>query len=110
MRGLAFGMGLVALSLVFLQWNDLSGYLFHHLLYLDNKAVYFKILILVVFLFVLLHVQIMNSDLPAEFYSISGGGGVLGLCLMTMSVNGLSIYLSIELVSIGSYLMGIFGK
>lgn len=109
LRGLAFGTGLVALSLVFLQWNDLNGYLFHHLLYLDNKAVYFKILILVVFLFVLLHVQIMNSDLPAEFYSILVAV-VLGLCLMTMSVNGLSIYLSIELVSIGSYLMASLGS
>ncbi len=109
LRGLAFGMGLVALSLVFLQWNDLNGYLFHHLLYLDNKAVYFKILILVAFLFVLIHVQIMGSDLPAEFYSILVAV-VLGLCLMTMSVNGLSIYLSIELVSIGSYLMASLGR
>lgn len=109
LRSLAFGMGLVALSLVFLQWNDLNGYLFHHLLYLDNKAVYFKILILVAFLFVLIHVQIMGSDLPAEFYSILVAV-VLGLCLMTMSVNGLSIYLSIELVSIGSYLMASLGR
>ncbi|MEI7584996.1 NADH-quinone oxidoreductase subunit N [Runella sp.] len=109
LRGLAFGMGLVALSLVFLQWNDLNGYLFHHLLYLDNKAVYFKILILVTFLFVLLHVQIIRPDLPAEFYSILMAV-VLGLCLMTMSVNGLSIYLSIELVSIGSYLMATLGR
>ncbi len=109
LRGLAFGMGLVALSLVFLQWNDLNGYLFHHLLYLDNKAVYSKILILVAFLFVLIHVQIMGSDLPAEFYSILVAV-VLGLCLMTMSVNGLSIYLSIELVSIGSYLMASLGR
>jgi NADH-quinone oxidoreductase subunit N len=109
LRGLAFGTGLIALSLVFLQWNDLNGYLFHHLLYLDNKAVYFKILILVAFLFVLLHVQIMNSDLPAEFYSILVAV-VLGLCLMTLSVNGLSIYLSIELVSIGSYLMATLGR
>lgn len=109
LRGFAFGIGLVALSLVFLQWNDLSGYLFHHLLYLDNKAVYFKILILVAFLFILLHAQIARSDLPAEFYAILMAV-VLGLCLMTMSVNGLSIYLSIELVSIGSYLMASLGR
>jgi NADH-quinone oxidoreductase subunit N len=109
LRGLAFATGLVALSLVFLQWNDLNGYLFHHLLYLDNKAVYFKILILIAFLLVLLHVQIMRPELPAEFYSILVAVG-LGLCLMTMSVNGLSIYLSIELVSIGSYLMATLGR
>jgi NADH-quinone oxidoreductase subunit N len=110
LRGLAFGMGLVALSLVFLQWNDLSGYLFHHLLYLDNKAVYFKILALFAFLFVLLHVQITRTDLPAELYSILVTAVVLGLCLMAMAVNGLSIYLSIELVSIGSYLMASLGR
>lgn len=109
LRGLAFGMGLVALSLVFLQWNDLNGYLFHHLLYLDNKAVYFKILALFAFLFVLLHVQITRTDLPAELYSILVAV-VLGLCLMSMAVNGLSIYLSIELVSIGSYLMATLGR
>lgn len=108
LRGLTFGMGLVALSLVFLQWNDLSGYLFHHLLYLDNKAVYFKILVLFAFLFVLLHIQITRTDLPTELYSILVAV-VLGLCLMAMAVNGLSIYLSIELVSIGSYLMATLG-
>ncbi len=109
LRGLTFGMGLVALSLVFLQSNDPNGYLFHHLLYLDNKAVYFKILILLALLFVLLHVQITRPALPAEFYAILIAV-VLGLCLMTMSVNGLSIYLSIELVSIGSYLMATLGS
>lgn len=109
LRGLAFGMGLVALSLVFFQWNDPSGYLFHHLLYLDNKAIYFKTLVLLVLLLVLIHIQITRPALPAEFYSILIAV-VLGLCLMTMSVNGLSIYLSIELVSIGSYLMATLGS
>lgn len=108
LRGLTFGMGLVALSLVFLQWNDPHGYLFHHLLYLDQKAIYFKVLILFAFLFVLLHVQITRPALPAEFYSILMAV-TLGLCLMTMAVKGLSIYLSIELVSIGSYLMATLG-
>jgi NADH-quinone oxidoreductase subunit N len=109
LRALTFVMGIGALSLVVLQWNDPSGYLFHHLLYLDNKAVFFKILIIGVALFVLLHIQAVRSDLPPEFYPILMAV-TLGLCLMTMSVNGLSIYLSIELVSIGSYLMATLGS
>ena len=109
LRGLALGAGLVALSLVFLQWNDPSGYLFHRMLYLDNKAVYFKLLALFAFFIVLIHVQITRTSLPAEFYSVLTAI-LLGLFLMTMSVNGLSIYLSIELVSIGSYFLAALGN
>lgn len=99
----------VAFGLVFLQWNDLGGYLFHHLIYLDHKAVFFKLLILTATLLVLLHIRFLRTELPAEFYSLLLAV-VLGLFLMTMAVNGLSMYLSIELVSIGSYLMAALGK
>ncbi|MFN8344748.1 MAG: NADH-quinone oxidoreductase subunit N [Spirosomataceae bacterium] len=109
LRSLAFGSGLVALSLVFFQWNDPSGYLFHRLLYLDNKAVYFKLLILSAFFVVLMHVHLARTSVPAEFYSVLTAI-LLGLFLMTMSVNGLSIYLSIELVSIGSYFLATLGN
>lgn len=105
----AFGLSLVGLVLVILQWNAPEGYLFHHLLYLDKKAVFFKGLILVATLVVLLHIRVTHSQLPTEFYSILLAV-VLGLCFMTMSVNGLSVYLSIELVSIGSYLLASIGK
>ncbi|MEZ4900663.1 MAG: NADH-quinone oxidoreductase subunit N [Spirosomataceae bacterium] len=109
LRGLTFLMGLVMLILLLLQWNDPNGYLFHHLMYLDHKALFFKILILLIFLAVLIHVQINNVPLPVEFYSILVTV-VLGLCLMTMAVNGLSIYLSVELVSVGSYLVASLGN
>ncbi len=109
LRGLTFGFLVLALGLVFLQWNDPSGYLFHHLLYLDHKAVFFKIIIAIATLLVLIHIQICRTDLPAEFYSILSAV-VLGLFLMTMATNGLSIYLSIELVSIGSYLLATLGS
>ncbi|WP_428655134.1 NADH-quinone oxidoreductase subunit N [Runella sp.] len=104
LRGLTAVLLVVAFVFVFLQWNDLGGYLFHHLIYLDHKAVFFKIIILSATLLVLLHIQLMRSELPAEFYSILLAI-VLGLFLMTMATNGLSMYLSIELVSIGSYLI-----
>ncbi|AEI48702.1 NADH-quinone oxidoreductase subunit N [Runella slithyformis] len=109
LRALTVILLTVAFGLVFLQWNDLGGYLFHHLIYLDHKAGFFKLLILTATLLVLLHVQLMRTDLPAEFYSLLLAV-VLGLFLMTMAVNGLSMYLSIELVSIGSYLMATLGK
>ncbi|MDF7816287.1 NADH-quinone oxidoreductase subunit N [Runella sp. MFBS21] len=109
LRVLTFGFGLVALVLVFQQWNATNGYLFHHLLYLDNKAVFFKFVIITALLLVLIHIHISKTYLPAEFYSIVLAI-TLGLCLMTMSVNGLSVYLSLELVSIGSYLIAAFGS
>jgi NADH-quinone oxidoreductase subunit N len=97
------------LGLVLLQQNAPAGHLFHQLLYLDAKALFFKVLILGATLLVLLHVQLTSSTLPSEFYSLLVAVA-LGLCLMTMATNGLSIYLSIELVSIGSYLLAAFGQ
>ncbi|AYQ35282.1 NADH-quinone oxidoreductase subunit N [Runella sp. SP2] len=105
----AFGLSLAGLLLVILQWNAPEGYLFHHLLYLDTKAVFFKGLILITTLFVLLHIRVTHAQLPPEFYAILLAI-VLGLCFMTMAVNGLSLYLSIELVSIGSYLLASMGR
>lgn len=109
LRWLSFGFLAVAIGLVLLQQNAPSGYLFHHLLYLDAKAVFFKVFVLGAALLVLVHVQLARPSLPAEFYSILLAVS-LGLCLMTMATNGLSIYLSIELVSIGSYLLAAFGQ
>lgn len=105
----AFGLSLAGLLLVILQWNAPEGYLFHHLLYLDTKAVFFKGLVLITTLFVLLHIRVTHAQLPPEFYALLLAI-VLGLCFMTMAVNGLSLYLSIELVSIGSYLLASLGK
>ena len=109
LRALLFGFGLLALALLFQQWNDGSGHLFHRLLFLDNKAVFFKIIITVALLFTLAQVQVAHVQLIAEFYVIFPAI-LLGLYLMTMAVNGLSFYLSIELVSIGSYLFTAFGR
>ena len=109
LRGTVFGTGVLVIALLIYQWNDGSGHLFHRLFFLDSQAVFFKITVVVVTLFVLAHLHLTRPPLPAEFYVVLPAV-LLGLHLMTMAVNGLSIYLSIELVSIGSYLFAGFGK
>jgi NADH-quinone oxidoreductase subunit N len=108
-------------------WAVLSpvrGFLFMHLLFVDSQAVFMQVIIALSAAFVLLYEFFTNrqpvvqdglSDrfplatdgrarLPFEWYSLLIAM-TLGLFLMTISVNMLSIYLSIELVSICSYLL-----
>ena len=85
------------------------GFLFLHLLFVDNQAVFFQALVAlaagVVILYDLLSVpSTKTSKLPLEWYALLVAM-TLGLFLMAKSVNLLSIYLSIELVSISSYLL-----
>jgi NADH-quinone oxidoreductase subunit N len=98
-----------SLFLVLNQWIIKPQFLFEHLLFLDLKAVYFKILVTIVAICTVVHVQIKKTDLPSEWYAVLLAV-LLGLYLMTMAVNGLSIYLSIELVSVGGYLLVAFGS
>ncbi|GAB3510018.1 NADH-quinone oxidoreductase subunit N [Spirosoma knui] len=85
------------------------GFLFLHLLFIDNQAIYFQVLVALAALLVVLY-EFMSSPpaqtstLPLEWYALLIAM-TLGLFLMTISVNLLSIYLSIELVSICSYLL-----
>jgi NADH-quinone oxidoreductase subunit N len=98
-------------------WTVLSparGFLFMHLLFVDNQAIYFQVVIALAAVFVVLYELVTTPTpslhqpkeglLPFEWYSILVAM-TLGLFLMTVSVNLLSIYLSIELVSICSYLL-----
>ena len=108
-------------------WAVLSpvrGFLFLHLLFVDSQAVFMQVIIALSAACVLLYEFFTNrqplvqddlSDrfslapdgrarLPVEWYSLLIAM-TLGLFLMTISVNMLSIYLSIELVSICSYLL-----
>ena len=99
------------------------GFLFMHLLFVDKQAIFIQAVIaigaIVVVLYEFLSVQqdasqqpqgsqlpafVKRSSLPFEWYSLLIAM-TLGLFLMTLSVNMLSIYLSIELVSICSYLL-----
>ena len=94
------------------------GFLFMHLLFVDNQAIFIQVVVAISAVFVLLYegvvVQVPQSsemsigfkraNLPVEWYSLLVAM-TLGLFLMAISVNLLSIYLSIELVSIASYLL-----
>ncbi len=95
-----------------------GSYLFLHFLFLDDQAVFFKQLITISALAVV--IWEITTTLPrrtesqADVTPHSGWGAewyalllalVLGLYLMTMAINLLGIYLSIELVSISSYLL-----
>lgn len=79
-------------------------FLFDRMLILDLKAVVFKFLIILSTFFVLAHIYVTKKEFVAEFYPILISM-VIGLCLMTMSVNLLMIYLSIEIVSVSSYIL-----
>lgn len=87
------------------------GFLFLHLLFVDNQAIFVQEVVVLAALSVLLYETLTTSTtpgsqsiLPTEWFALLMAM-VLGLFLMTLSVNLLSIYLSIELVSICSYLL-----
>lgn len=87
--------------------ND--AFLFGKMLILDTKAILFKFLIVLSTIFTLAHIYVTKKDFIAEFYPILISM-VIGLCLMTMSVNLLMIYLSIEIVSVSSYILTTIDK
>lgn len=104
--------------------SPVRGFLFTHLLFVDSQAVFMQVVIALSAALVLLYEFFTNRQpvvpggdpagtslapdgsarLPVEWYSLLVAM-TLGLFLMTISVNMLSIYLSIELVSICSYLL-----
>ena len=96
---------LITLNLAVRQfYNTNDTFLFGRMLILDLKAITFKFLILLTTIFVLGHIYVTKRNFVGEFYALLLSM-VLGLCLMTMSVNLLMIYLSIEIVSIASYIL-----
>jgi NADH-quinone oxidoreductase subunit N len=84
-------------------------FIFDGMLLLHHTAIFFKLIIDVIAILILLYIP-WDKALRAHFkgladlYSIIIAS-VLGLHLMVMAVNLLSIYVSIEMVSIASYLM-----
>ena len=134
----------VGVASVWAVLTPVRGFLFMRLLFVDNQAIYFQVVIALGAVFVLLYEVFtspqplshgeglmpdadvapllflrrrglgrsecrttddsVRSGLPLEWYSILVAM-TLGLFLMTLSVNLLSVYLSIELVSICSYLL-----
>lgn len=84
-------------------------FIFTWMLLLTTKAVSFKLLIdglaILLFLYFLWDERLNNhSKGLADLYTIAVGA-LFGMHLMVMAANLLSIYLSIEMVSIASYLM-----
>ena len=96
---------LIILNLTVQQfYNTNDTFLFGRMLMLDLKAITFKFLILLTTIFVIGHIYVTKKNFVGEFYALLLSM-VLGLCLMTMSVNLLMIYLSIEIVSVSSYVL-----
>ncbi|GAB3807650.1 NADH-quinone oxidoreductase subunit N [Spirosoma humi] len=122
---------LAGLSIIFLLvaglwavYQSTRGFLFMNVLFIDQQAIFVQAIValgaILVILYEFLSFQqaetgqagqarysrgfVQRAGLPFEWYPLLVAM-VLGLFLMTMSVNMLSIYLSIELVSICSYLL-----
>ena len=113
LAGLSVGVVLVAG--LWAAWLPTRGFLFLHLLFVDSQAIFFQIVVALGAALVIIYELTTDNQtdqptnkqttrLPAEWYALLVAM-TLGLFLMTLSVNLLSIYLSIELVSIGSYLL-----
>ncbi|WP_229213897.1 NADH-quinone oxidoreductase subunit N [Dyadobacter psychrotolerans] len=101
---LALTGSLITLVLVLGQWNEKPSFRFFPLLFLDHQAVFFKVMIVVAWIFTLIHVRILKYDFPPEFNALLIAT-VAGLNLLTMSTHLLTIYLSLELISISSYIL-----
>jgi NADH-quinone oxidoreductase subunit N len=70
---------------------------------IDVNSVFFKIIVIVSAVFLLFHLKILKYTLPNEFYPLLIFQ-ILGLYLLAISTNFLLIYISIEIVSIASYI------
>lgn len=89
---------------VLLPWR---GFLFGRLLFVDHQAQFMQVVVIVSALLVVayeLATPHRTANQPLPWYALLVAM-TLGLFLMTVSVNLLSIYVSIELVSIASYLL-----
>jgi NADH-quinone oxidoreductase subunit N len=104
LQNIALAGGLIALLLIIGQWNSEPAFRFQPLLFLDRQAVFFKILITLSWIFTLIHVRILKYDFPPEYHALLIAA-VAGMNLLSMSTHLLSIYLSLELISISSYLL-----
>ncbi len=97
------------IQLLFASGQVNGSFLFSEMLLLNRIAIDFKFIIDALAFVLVLYFEWDNrlsSDRKglSDLYSIVIGS-ILGLHLMTMAVNLLSIYLAIEMVSIASYLM-----
>ncbi len=104
LQNICFAGAAISLYLVINQWNDEADFRFHPLLFLDHQATFFKILINLAWILTLIHVKVLRYKFPPEFNAILIAT-VIGLHLLVMATHLLTIYLTIELISITSYLL-----
>lgn len=95
---------LLMLGFVLGQWGEGPAFRFQPLLFLDNKAVFLKLLIVGAWLFTLVHIRLLRYRFPAEHNALLMAI-VLGACLLCMATHWLTVYLALELVSLSSYLL-----
>ncbi|CAG5073169.1 NAD(P)H-quinone oxidoreductase subunit 2, chloroplastic [Dyadobacter sp. CECT 9623] len=104
LQNIALAGCIITFGLVLMQWNAEPSFKFHPLLFLDRQAVFFKLMIVFAWLFTLLHVRFLKYDFPPEYNALLIAA-VAGMNLLSMSTHLLSIYLSLELISISSYIL-----
>jgi NADH-quinone oxidoreductase subunit N len=101
--GLTFLTLLVSLGLV-IQTNTDSNILFNGLFHSQRVSSFGKELTLITGLAVLLHIRIMKYDLESEFF-VMILAIIMGLLFLFMANHFLSIFISLETVSICSYIL-----
>lgn len=90
--------------LLYQQHTGAEGLLFEHMLESSANATFFKILIALAWIAALFHIAIARYRFLPEF-SLLMASAVVGASLLCLSANLLMVYLSIELISLSSYLL-----
>ncbi|MCX6138481.1 MAG: NADH-quinone oxidoreductase subunit N [Ignavibacteriales bacterium] len=106
--------GLLASGVLLMEQYGVSAPAFSHMLAVDPFSVYFRGVILVTAMFVVLFslssVEINNPRLRVGEYYALIVAMTLGMTLMAGSSNMLMMYLSLELTSLSSYILAGFTK
>ncbi len=95
---------LLTLGFVLGQWDQSPSFRFQPMLFLDGKAVFFKVIVIIAWLFTWLHIRLLRYQFPAELGALLIAA-VLGMLLLTMATHWLIVYLALEVLSISSYLL-----
>ncbi len=96
---------LIWLALLVYQWyTGDREMLFGQMIQLDDKSIFFRILLAVAWLVTLFHTRFLRYKFQPEIYALFASA-VLGASLLCMASNLLTLYLSIELISLSSYLL-----
>jgi NADH-quinone oxidoreductase subunit N len=74
----------------------------------DAPSVFFKIIIILAAIILLIHIKILKYTLANEFYPLLIFQ-IFGLFLLTISTHFLLIYIAIEIISIASYIFAAIG-